>query len=171
MADAELGAQPPHRPVPPHVAVPQILVHLCEAKLPQARLAPLLCDVCLRPGSQASPRHGALPPGRPHPPHLILLQQAPQGARRRAKLTPHLRQRPRLGGGEVGGELGDAPALVEEGVQASVQVGEAQPSGLLTARGQIKAQAPAAGQLPAPGRGQPRTPSSVPMTDFLAPQA
>jgi hypothetical protein len=37
----------------------------------------------------------------------------------------------RLGGIEVGGELGDAPAVVQEGVQAGAQVGEAQACGLL----------------------------------------
>jgi hypothetical protein len=31
----------------------------------------------------------------------------------------------------VGGELGDAPAVVQQGLQAAAQVGEAQASGLL----------------------------------------
>jgi hypothetical protein len=97
MTDAELGAQSPHRPAPPHMAIPQVLLDPGKAQLPQARLAPLLGEVCLRPGSQASPWHGALPPGRPHPPHLVLLQQAPQSAGRGAKLADHLLQRPRLG--------------------------------------------------------------------------
>jgi hypothetical protein len=30
----------------------------------------------------------------------------------------------RLGGGEVGGELGDAPAVLQQGLQAAAQVGE-----------------------------------------------
>jgi hypothetical protein len=37
----------------------------------------------------------------------------------------------RLGGGEVGGELGDAPAVVQQRVQAGGEVGEAQAPGLL----------------------------------------
>jgi hypothetical protein len=31
----------------------------------------------------------------------------------------------------VGGELGDAPAVIQQGAQAAAQVGEAKPSGLL----------------------------------------
>jgi len=187
MADAERGAQPPHRPAPPHMAIPQVLLDPGEAELPQARLAPLLGEVCLRPGSQASPWHGALPPGRRHPPNPVVVEQAPQGAAGSAELGGHLRQRPRvgdqpvlqvgphaeeaelgdagggalvggalalageqlpagrlgevvvgdggadghLGGGQAGGELGDAPAVVEQGLQARAQVGEAQASGLL----------------------------------------
>ncbi len=37
----------------------------------------------------------------------------------------------RLGGAKVAGELGDAPAVVQQGLQAAGQIGEAQPSGLL----------------------------------------
>jgi hypothetical protein len=37
----------------------------------------------------------------------------------------------RLGGVEVGGELGDAPTVIDKGVQAGAEVSEAQPSGLL----------------------------------------
>jgi hypothetical protein len=37
----------------------------------------------------------------------------------------------RVGGVEVPGELGDAPAAVQQGLQAAAQVGEAQASGLL----------------------------------------
>ena len=36
-----------------------------------------------------------------------------------------------LGGGEVAGELGDAPAVVQQGLQAAAGVGEAQAAGLL----------------------------------------
>jgi hypothetical protein len=37
----------------------------------------------------------------------------------------------RLGGGEVGGELGDTPALVQQSLQAAAQIGRAEPPGLL----------------------------------------
>ena len=37
----------------------------------------------------------------------------------------------RSGGVQVGGELGDAPALIQQGLQAGAQVGEAEASGLL----------------------------------------
>jgi hypothetical protein len=37
----------------------------------------------------------------------------------------------RLGGVEMGGELRDAPAVIQQGLQTGTQVGEAQPSGLL----------------------------------------
>jgi hypothetical protein len=97
MTDPELGAQPPHRPAPPHKPVPQVLIDPSEAQLHQARLSPLLCDMCLRPGSQASPSHGALPRCRPHPPNPVLIEQAPHRGGRGAKLGGQLRQRPRLG--------------------------------------------------------------------------
>jgi hypothetical protein len=37
----------------------------------------------------------------------------------------------RLAGGQVGGELVDAPAVIDEGLQAGAEVGEAEPFGLL----------------------------------------
>jgi hypothetical protein len=40
---------------------------------------------------------GALPPGRRHPPDLVLVQQAPQGGGRGAKLAVYPRQGPRVG--------------------------------------------------------------------------
>jgi hypothetical protein len=37
----------------------------------------------------------------------------------------------RLSGVQLGGELGDAPAILQQGLQAAAQAGEAQPPGLL----------------------------------------
>ncbi len=37
----------------------------------------------------------------------------------------------RLGGVQVGSELGDAPALIQQGLQAAAEVGKAQAGGLL----------------------------------------
>jgi hypothetical protein len=37
----------------------------------------------------------------------------------------------RLGGVQMGGELGDAPAVIQQGLQTGTQVGEAQAGGLL----------------------------------------
>jgi hypothetical protein len=39
-----------------------------------------------------------------------------------------------LGGGQVAGEPGDAPAVIDEGLQAAAEVGETQPRGLLVER-------------------------------------
>jgi hypothetical protein len=97
MTHLEFGAQPPHRPAPPHRPVPQIPLDPGKAQRRQPRLAPLPGGSCLRPGSQASPCHGTLPPGRPHPPNPVPVQQTPQGAAGSAKLDGHLLQRPRLG--------------------------------------------------------------------------
>jgi hypothetical protein len=48
------------------------------------------------------------------------------------------------GGVEVGGERGDAPAVVQQGLQAAAKVGEAQPSGLLVELMVVAADAEAA---------------------------
>jgi hypothetical protein len=94
----------------------QVLIDPGKAQLRQARLAPLLGEVCLRPGSKASPRHGALPPGRPHPPNPVLVEQAPHRGGCGAEVVHHLRQRPRppdqpvhqIGPDALEAEVGDA---------------------------------------------------------------
>jgi hypothetical protein len=96
MTHAELGAQPPHRPAPPHKPVPQVVVQPREAELGQASLVPLGRPRLL-PGSAGSLGGGALPPGRRHPPDLVLVQQAPQGGGRGTQLGGYLLQGPRVG--------------------------------------------------------------------------
>jgi hypothetical protein len=66
--------QPPHRPAPPHPPVVQVLVHVCEAELGQACLAPLGRPRLLL-GSPGRVGRGALALGRHHPPNLVLVDR------------------------------------------------------------------------------------------------
>jgi hypothetical protein len=156
-----------------------------QSPAPQAAPGAAAARPVPAPEVQGLARPRPATPGRRYPTDLVLVQQAPQGGGRGAKLVLYPRQGPRvgdqpvyqigprvleaqlgqavgdalvggvlalagellaagwlvdlkvgdgaadgrLGRGEVAGEPGDAPAVVQQGVQAGAQVGEAQASG------------------------------------------
>jgi hypothetical protein len=85
-------------------------------------------------GAESSPGRGTLPPGRSHPPDLVLVQQSPHGGGRGAKLAPHLLQGPRVGDQPV---LQIGPDALE--AQLGDADGDALLGGVLALTGQLLA--------------------------------